>query len=123
MVTGHQWRWTIFQRSSSWYNSFIELPSLTLDEILSILRSRLPELRERYGVASLGVFGSYVCGEQRRRSDVDVLVEFERAPTLFQLVDMQNQLSGLVGAKVDLVLKRTLKPAIGKRIFAEVVYP
>ena len=83
----------------------------------------LPELRERYGVASLGVFGSYVPGEQRRRSDVDVLVEFERTPSLFQLVHMQNYLSSLVGAKVDLVLKRTPKPAIGKRILAEVVYP
>jgi predicted nucleotidyltransferase len=101
----------------------MERPSVTLDEILSILRMHLPELRERYGVASLGVFGSYVRGEQRRRSDVDVLVEFERTPSLFQLVHMQNYLSSLVGAKVDLVLKRTLKPAIGKRILAEVVYP
>jgi hypothetical protein len=97
--------------------------SLTLDQILSILRLHLPDLRERHGVASLGIFGSYVRGQQHRRSDVDVLVEFKRAPTLFQLVDLQNQLSDLVGAKVDLVLKRTLKPAIGKRILAEVVYP
>jgi uncharacterized protein len=101
----------------------MERPSLTLDEILCVLRMHLPELRERYGVASLGVFGSYVRGEQRRRSDVDVLVEFDRTPSLFQLVHMQNYLSSLVGAKVDLVLKRTLKPAIGKRILAEVVYP
>jgi hypothetical protein len=101
----------------------MERQSLTLDEILSILRLHLPELRARYGVASLGVFGSYVRGEQRRHSDVDVLVEFERTPTLFQLVRMQNHLSELVGAKVDLVLKGTLKPAIGKRILAEVVYP
>ena len=101
----------------------MECQSLTLDEILSILRLHLPELRERYGVASLGVFGSYVRGEQRRRSDVDVLVEFERTPTLFQLVRMQNHLSDLVWAKVDLVLKRNLKPAIGKRILAEVVSP
>jgi len=101
----------------------MEHRSLTLDEILGILRAHLPELREGYGVASLGVFGSYVRGEQRRRSDVDVLVEFERAPTLFQLVVLQNRLADLVGARVDLVLKRTLKPAIGKRIMAEVVYP
>ena len=101
----------------------MECQSLTLDEILSILRLHLPELRERYGVASLGVFGSYVRGEQSRHSDVDVLVEFERTPTLFQLVHMQNHLSDLVWAKVDLVLKRNLKPAIGKRILAEVVYP
>ncbi len=96
--------------------------SPTLDEILSRLRAHLPELRERYGVASLGVFGSYVRGEQRSRSDLDILVEFERAPTLFQLVDLQDEIRGLAGVKVDLVLKRTLKPAIGRHILSEVVY-
>ena len=97
-------------------------PSPTLDEILSKLRGHLPELRCRYAVASLGVFGSYVRGEQRPRSDLDILVEFERAPTLFQLVDLQDELRALAGVKVDLVLKRTLKPAIGSHILSEVIY-
>lgn len=96
--------------------------SPTLNEILSRLRTHLPELRERYGVASLGVFGSYVRGEERSRSDLDILVEFEHAPTLFQLVDLQNEIRGFAGVKVDLVLKRTLKPAIGRHILSEVVY-
>jgi predicted nucleotidyltransferase len=96
--------------------------SPALDEILNTLRARLPELRERYGVASLGVFGSYVRGEQRPRSDLDILVEFERAPTLFRLVDLQDEIRGLAGVKVDLVIKRTLKPAIGRHILSEVVY-
>ncbi len=86
-----------------------------------ILQRHLPELRERYRVKSLGIFGSYVRGDQKKRSDLDVLVEFDRAPTLFQFVDLENHLSELVGIKVDLVTKSALKPAIGQRILAEVV--
>lgn len=85
-----------------------------------ILRRHLPELRERYSVKSLGVFGSYVRGEQRKNSDLDVLVEFEQAPTLLEFVHLKRYLSELVGIPVDLVLKKTLKPNIGRYILAEV---
>ena len=66
-----------------------------------ILREHLPALRERYAVTSLGVFGSYVRGEQKKRSDLDVLVEFERAPSLFTYGELEDHLSDLVGIKVD----------------------
>ncbi|MBI3741022.1 MAG: nucleotidyltransferase family protein [Chloroflexi bacterium] len=86
-----------------------------------ILHAQLPALRERYAVTSLGVFGSYVRGEQKKRSDLDVLVEFERAPSLFKYGELEDHLSDLVGIKVDLVMKKTLKPYIGRNILAEVV--
>jgi predicted nucleotidyltransferase len=92
-----------------------------LEDILQTLRSHLPELRETYRVKSLGVFGSYVRGEQRRRSDVDVLVEFDEAPSMFRFIDLQERLAALLGVKVDLVMRTALKPAIGARIIAEVV--
>jgi len=93
-----------------------------LEEIITILRQHVPELREQYNLKSLGVFGSYVRAEQRERSDLDVLVDFEEAPTLLELSALQRQLSHLVGVRVDLVLKRTLKPAIGEVILSEAVY-
>ena len=93
-----------------------------MDEIIGILREHLPELREQYSLKSLGVFGSYARGEQRRRSDVDVLVDFQEAPSLLELSALQRQLSRLIGIEVDLVLKRTLKPAIGEVILSEAVY-
>lgn len=86
-----------------------------------ILRAHLPGLRERYFITSLGVFGSYVRGEQKKKSDLDLLVEFKRAPSLFQYVELEDHLSELVGIKVDLVMKKTLKPHIGRYILAEVV--
>jgi predicted nucleotidyltransferase len=92
-----------------------------VDQFVSKLRQNLPEIRERYGVRSLGIFGSYVRGQQRKRSDLDLLVEFDVAPTLFGYLDLQEHLSDLLGVKVDLVMKKALKPAIGERILAEVI--
>jgi predicted nucleotidyltransferase len=92
------------------------------ERILATLRPHLSELKAQYGVARLGIFGSYVRGEQHASSDLDVLVGFERTPTLFQLARLQRYLGSLIGIEVDLVLERDLKPGIGKNILAEVVY-
>ncbi len=87
-----------------------------------ILRRHLPELAEKYKVRSLGVFGSYVRGEQRSRSDLDVLVELgDDTLSLLKFIELEHYLSDLVGVKVDLVEKSELKPCIGKHILAEVV--
>lgn len=93
----------------------------SLDEIIRILRRELPQLRERHKVSSLGVFGSYVRGEQRKKSDLDILVEFENTPGLIKFMGLENELSDRLGVKVDLVMKDALKPRIGKRVLAEVV--
>lgn len=92
-----------------------------VDSYIAILRKHLPEIRKRYGVRSLGIFGSFVRGEQQTRSDLDVLVEFDRAPTLFGFIDLGDYLTDLLGVKVDLVMKSALKPTIGRFILAEVV--
>ena len=86
-----------------------------------ILRENLPGLRERYGVVSLGIFGSFVRGEEREDSDLDVLVDYSRLPDLFNFVAMKLELSELLGVKVDLVMKKGLKPRVGKQILADLV--
>ncbi len=97
-------------------------PALTLARALDELKAWLPELRQRYGVVSLGVFGSYVRGEQRGGSDLDILVEFDDRPlTLLQFIALENELSDRLGLKVDLVEKGCLKPGIGQHILQEVV--
>ena len=90
-------------------------------EYARVLRKHLPELKERYGVASLGIFGSYVREEQQQDSDLDILVEYSRDTDLLDFVALNRHLSHLVGTKVDLVMKRGLRPRIGKRILDEVV--
>jgi predicted nucleotidyltransferase len=90
-----------------------------LEKIHQSLREHLPELRVRYGVRSLGLFGSYVRGEQEAGSDLDILVEYESPPTFFAFVELEDHLRELVGVKVDLVMKSALKPRIGERILSE----
>ena len=85
------------------------------------LRLELPRLRREYAVASLGLFGSYVRGEQRKGSDLDVLVEFSEVPGMLRFLDLERDLSHLLGVSVDLVHKEALKPSIGKRILEEVL--
>jgi uncharacterized protein len=93
----------------------------TLKEIQTTIESVKPMLRERFKVKTIGVFGSYVRGEQKQQSDIDVLVEFEEPIGLFEFMDLEFYLSDLLDTKVDLVSKKALKPYIGKRILEEVL--
>lgn len=92
-----------------------------IEGILHLLRQHLPELRERYKIKSLGVFGSYVRGEQKKRSDLDILVDWETI-SFSAWTGLESDLSKLLGVKVDLVPRQNLKPWIGKRILEEVVW-
>lgn len=94
----------------------------SLEEIKNILTEHRGELKERFKVREIGIFGSFVRGEQRRRSDIDILVDFEEPPSLFEFMDLEEHLSKLLGLKVDLVSRDALKPRIGERILKEVVY-
>lgn len=90
-------------------------------ELIQTLRAHDSDLRERLGVRSLALFGSYVRGEARARSDLDILVEFDRVPSLLKLLEIEQYLTDLLGVKVDLVMKDALKPEIGRRILSELV--
>lgn len=95
----------------------------TLSEIKQILEAQEIYLATEYGVAEIGVFGSYVRGEQRRDSDVDILIELERPPriSLIGLVELEDYLSGVIEANVDVAIKKNLRKRIGERILSEVV--
>ncbi len=90
-------------------------------EFLSTLQDCLPELRESYGVERLGIFGSYVRGQEREGSDLDILIEFSRTPDLLEFAALKRHLSELLGVNVDLVMNRALKPHIGQRILQEAI--
>lgn len=94
----------------------------TLEEIEKILREHKEELRERFKVREIGIFGSYVRGEQSKVSDIDILVEFYETPSLFEFIELEMYLSKLLGVKVDLVMKKALKPHIKQYVLREVVY-
>jgi hypothetical protein len=85
------------------------------------LRKHREKLVAHYRIDFIGVFGSYIRNEQTEHSDLDVLVSFSKTPTLFTLVDLEDELSKLLGVPVDLVVKTDLKRRIGQRILQEVI--
>lgn len=95
-----------------------------LKQIKNILEQQKTYLKEKYEVKEIGVFGSYVRGRQKKKSDLDILIEFapDSKMDLFTFVELENYLSDILGIKVDLVMKTALKPKIGKHILEEVVY-
>ena len=94
----------------------------TLTEIKQILQAQKPYLNEKYGVIEVGVFGSYVRGEQRPDSDLDILIELEDPPliSLLDLVELEDYLSTLLEAKVQTAIKKNLKPRLQPYILQEV---
>ncbi|MBI4686137.1 MAG: nucleotidyltransferase family protein [Nitrospirae bacterium] len=70
----------------------------------------------------IGVFGSYVRGEQKERSDIDILVEFEELPDLLRFIEIERYLEKLIRKKVDLIEKTGIRPELKDIILRETVY-
>jgi len=94
----------------------------SVTEIKRLLQKEIPSLKEKYHVKEIGIFGSFVRGEQTRNSDLDIIVEFASPIGLLKFVNLENYLHDLLGVKIDLVTKTALKPYIGQHILKEVIY-
>lgn len=92
-----------------------------LERILSKIKNFEREIRKEYKAEITGLFGSYVRGEQKEGSDVDILVRFLEGATLFDLVGLADFLEEKLNLKVDIVSERALRPELKKRILKEVV--
>lgn len=85
-----------------------------------IKRKILPIL-QRYGVKRVGLFGSYVRGDMREDSDIDILVEIEKDISLLDFVGLKLEIEEALGKKIDLVEYNTIKPLLKERILKEQV--
>lgn len=94
----------------------------TFEETKRRINGQKSFLEENFKVKSISVFGSYLRGEQSEESDIDILVEFYETIDLFKFVELEYFLSDILGRKVDLVMKDTLKPRIKDRILEEAIY-
>ena len=92
-----------------------------LKQIQNILASSKPELRKRYKVKELGIFGSYARGQQKKTSDVHILVRFNPNATLFDFVGLGNYLEEKLKVKVDVVSERGIRPELKNSIIKDVV--
>jgi predicted nucleotidyltransferase len=98
-------------------------PARTREEILGILQAHKAELREKYGVREIGLFGSYAREEQSPLSDVDILVQVGR-PIGFRFFELWDYLEEILGLKVDLLTPEALqqKPVLWESVREDVVY-
>lgn len=95
----------------------------TLEEIKALLSQSKPIILEKYNwVIEIGIFGSYVRGEQNEDSDVDILIDYSKAPSLFRLLELENYLTEKLGIQTDVITKNGLKPWVKERILSEVIY-
>ena len=92
-------------------------------DAIGLLRKHEPDLKGRFGVAKIGIFGSFARGEERPESDVDVLVTFRKGEETFDhYMDCKFFLEDLFGRKVDLVMNGAIKKRLKPYILGEVVY-
>lgn len=89
--------------------------------ILKLLEEHENEIRNKYHVKRIGIFGSYVRGEETEKSDVDILVEFEQS-TLSNFMGLNFFLEELLDKKVDLVTTNALSPYLSPQVKKEVVW-
>lgn len=92
-----------------------------LEQIKKILNENKPIIMKKFKVKEIGIFGSYVRGENKPNSDLDLLVEFKEPVGFFAFLDLEEYLTDILEIKVDLVSKKALKPRIGKYILEELI--
>lgn len=118
-----------FSTNSYNNNNFLNPAFLTkviymknIEEIKKILSKNKIQFQNNFKVKEIGIFGSYLKSEQTKKSDLDILVEFESPVDFFDYLELEEHLTNLLGIKVDLVMKKALKPNIGRNILEEVIY-
>ena len=96
---------------------------MPLTAVLERLRALKPELRERFGVDAVFVFGSHARGEAGPDSDLDLLIDFtaDAKPTLFSLARLDQALEAALGVKVDVVPRTSLNPRLEPYLRMELV--
>jgi predicted nucleotidyltransferase len=93
----------------------------TIEQLKKSLASYKRELKEKYHVKQLGIFGSYVRGEESQASDLDIMVELEE-PIGLEFVTLAEELESLLGLKVDLISVNAVKPRMMECIKEELIY-
>lgn len=91
----------------------------TIENIKEKLKGLTPVLEEKYGVSRVGIFGSYSRGEEKKGSDLDLLVDLQQPIGLFKIVELEDYLSDELAVKVDLVTERALSPYIKNNVLGD----
>lgn len=94
----------------------------TLEEIKRLIGQHKQELKEKFKIKEIGIFGSTIRGERRQTSDIDLLVDFKDEADLFDLMGLGLFLEEKLNQRVDVVPRRAIREEIKDRVLKEVVY-
>lgn len=91
------------------------------NEIIEVLHDVKQEVQRKYKVNALWAFGSFMRGEQKKGSDIDILVDFDNEATLFDWAGLGLYLEEKLGRKVDIITKKSVRREWKNAIFKEMV--
>jgi predicted nucleotidyltransferase len=94
----------------------------SIEEAKAVLKEHKAQVAQKYRVSEIGIFGSFVRGQQKKRSDIDILVDFSEIPDLLKFIELERYLQKLLRKKVDLVDKQGIRPQLKDIIMKEVIY-
>jgi hypothetical protein len=94
----------------------------TIDEAKAVLKEHKAEMAQKYEISEIGIFGSFSRAEQKKKSDIDILVDFSEIPDLLTFLELERYLQKLLRKKVDLVDKQGIKPQLKEMIMKEIIY-
>ena len=94
-----------------------KLNPLKINKELEKIKPKIKEVLMKNKIKKAGIFGSYVTGEQNKKSDIDILIEFDGS--LLKLVRLERELEDKIKIKVDLLTYRSIHPLLKKRILNE----
>jgi hypothetical protein len=92
---------------------------MTKEDIKRILKEN-KKILKKYKVSKIGIFGSFISGKTNKKSDIDLLVEFDGLIDLFEFVHLTDEIQKILKTKVDLATPDAIKPYIKPKIMKEV---
>ena len=99
------------------------MDNLSIDEIIAYLRKNRKYFHDRFGVTSMGIFGSFIRGEQTSSSDIDIIIEMEKnKKSIHSFLQLKRFIEKEIERKVDLGFEHSLKPAIREKIKEQIIY-
>jgi hypothetical protein len=95
----------------------------SIEEIVVYLKNNKRFFYDRFGVTRMGIFGSFVRGEQTRSSDIDMIVEIEKSrKNLHSFLHLKRFLEKELEKKIDLGFEHSLKPIVRDKIKGQIIY-
>jgi uncharacterized protein len=99
------------------------MKTLSLEDLIKLLKENKSSLYSSYGVTRIGIFGSFAQGRQTIYSDIDMVVEFEKdRKNIHNFLQLKRFMEKKLSRKIDLGFENTLKPAIRDKIREKIIY-